>query len=200
MATLIDLHCHTLPRSTCSQLEPEQLIEAARARGLDGICLTEHDRWWPDDELQDLRRRTGFLVLSAVELTTDLGHILAFGLPESASSAIGAELAVSARKHSAILFLAHPTRDTLLRVNRQTVETFASVEAINGSDSRLQSMAATGLAKGFPLPGLGGSDAHTIDEVGRAATRFHTLIEDNATLVAALHSGRYEATSLPALA
>ena len=193
---LIDLHCHTLPRSTCSQLHPEQLVEAARARGLDGICLTEHDRWWPEDELAALRDSTGFLVLSAVELTTDLGHILAFGLPESASSAIGAELLVSAREHGAILYLAHPARDTLLRVNRQTVETFASVEAINGSDSRLQNMAATGLAKGFPLPGIAGSDAHTLDEVARAATRFHTPVTDNTSLLTALHSGHYEATAL----
>ena len=189
---LIDLHCHTLPRSTCSQLHPEQLVEAARARGLDGICLTEHDRWWPEEELVGLGDRTGYLVLSAVELTTDLGHVLAFGLPESASSAIGAELAASAREHGAILYLAHPARDTLLRVNRQTVETFASVEAINGSDSRLQNMAATGLAKGFPLPGIGGSDAHTLEEVGRAATRFHAPITNNATLLAALRAGSYE--------
>ncbi len=53
-------------------------------------------------------------------------------------------------------------------------------------------MAATGLAKGFPLPGIAGSDAHTLDEVARAATRFHVPITDNATLLAALHSGHYE--------
>lgn len=196
MAVVVDLHCHTLPRSTCSQLQPEQLIETARARGIDGICLTEHDRWWRGDEIQALRERTGFLVLSAVELTTDLGHVLAFGLPESGASAIGAELATSARAHGAILYLAHPARDTLLRVNRQTVETFASVEAINGSDSRLQNMAASGLAKGFPLPGIAGSDAHTLAEVGRAATRFNLPVHDNGSLLAALNAGAYEAVSL----
>lgn len=193
---LIDLHCHTLPRSQCSQLRPEDLVDAARGRGLDGICLTEHDCWWPDEELGSLRKRTGFLVLTAVELTTDLGHVLAFGLPESASSAIGAELAARKDEHGALLFLAHPARDGLLRVTRQTVETFASVEAINGSDSRLQNLAATGLAHGFPLPGIGGSDAHTPDELGRAATRFHAPVTDEASLLAALRSGRYEPVSL----
>jgi predicted metal-dependent phosphoesterase TrpH len=193
---LIDLHCHTLPLSTCSQLRPEDLIDAARERGLDGICLTEHDRWWPRDEIESLRKRTGFLVLSAVELTTDLGHILAFGLPEAASSAIGAEVAAGRDEHGALLFLAHPARDGLLRVNPQTVETFASVEAVNGSDSRLQNIAATGLAHGFSLPGIGGSDAHTPEEIGRAATRFQVAITDEASLLAALHSGRYEPVAL----
>ncbi len=193
---LIDLHCHTLPRSTCSQLQPRDLVEAAREAGIDGICLTEHDRWWPETELDSLRQRTGFLIFSGVELTTDLGHVLAFGLPESASSAIAAELAARAAEHGALLFLAHPARDSLLRLNRQVIDTFASVEAINGSDSHLKNMAATGMSRAFRLPGIAGSDAHTLEEAGRAATRFLDPTADNASLLAALHAGRYEAVSL----
>lgn len=196
MATLIDLHCHTLPRSTCSQLQPDDLVNAARSAGLDAICLTEHDRWWPADELDGLRQRSGFLVLSGVELTTDMGHVLAFGLPESASSAVASELATRAADHGALLFLAHPARENLLRLNRQVIDTFASVEAVNGSDSHLKNMAATGIARAFRLPGIGGSDAHTPAEVGRAATRFHDPISDEASLVAALRAGNYEPVSL----
>jgi predicted metal-dependent phosphoesterase TrpH len=193
---LIDLHCHTLPRSTCSQLTPDALVDAARAAGVDGICLTEHDRWWPEPELDALRRRTGFLILSAVELTTDLGHVLAFGLPESASSPIAAELATRAADLGALLYLAHPARDNLLRLTRQVIDTFASVEAINGSDSHLKNMAATGIARAFRLPSIAGSDAHSPAEIGRAATRFQAPITDDATLLAALHSARYEAVPL----
>jgi hypothetical protein len=195
---LIDLHCHTLPRSTCSQLHPDDLVAAARAAGLDGICLTEHDRWWPERELDALRQRAGFLVLAGVELTTDLGHVLAFGLPESASKPIAADLAAHAEAHGALLFLAHPARDSLLRLNRQVTDTFASVEAVNGSDSHLKNLAATGIARAFRLPGIAGSDAHTLAEVGRAATRFLDRITDHASLLTALHAARYEPTTLHA--
>jgi predicted metal-dependent phosphoesterase TrpH len=195
---LIDLHCHTLPRSTCSQLQPLDLVDAARSAGLDGICLTEHDRWWPEHELATLRERTGFLILSGVELTTDLGHVLAFGLPESASSAVAAELALHAADCGAVLFLAHPARDSLLRLNRQVIDSFSSVEAINGSDSHLKNMAASGIARAFPLPGIGGSDAHMLTEVGRAATRFLDPIVDEASLLMALRAGRHEAVALHA--
>jgi predicted metal-dependent phosphoesterase TrpH len=193
---LIDLHCHTLPRSTCSQLQPAELVEAARVAGLDAICLTEHDRWWPADELEELRERTGFLVLSGVELTTDLGHVLAFGLPESASGATATKLALSAERHGPVLYLAHPARDNLLRLSRRVIDSFASVEVANGSDSRLKNVAAAGIARGFRLPGIGGSDAHTLAEVGRAATRFEDAITDEAMLVQALLAGRYEAVTL----
>ena len=194
---LIDLHCHTFPRSQCSALRPLELVELARARGLDAVCLTEHDAFWPADELAALREATGFPVFTAVELSTEMGHVLAFGLTSGdATLATAAGAFAASQRDGALLYLAHPARDGLLKVDRHTVEYFESVEAINGSDSRLQNMAATGLAHGFRLPGIGGSDAHSRDEVGRAATRFATSITDNRSLVDALGSGGYEGVHL----
>lgn len=194
---LIDLHCHTLPLSTCSAVEADRLVALARERGLDGICLTEHDRAWPAAELEALRERTGFPIFSGVELTTDQGHILAFGLDDPrAFSAIAREVHEAAKACGALLFLAHPARDGLLKVTHDTVEFFMSVEAMNGSDSRLQNMAASGLAHGFRLPGIGGSDAHTAAEVGRGATRFPARIATQADLLGALRAGQYEAVAL----
>lgn len=172
-------------------------MDLARARGLAGVCLTEHDAFWPESELATLRQRTDFAVFSAVELTTDLGHVLAFGLPAGdarfASARAAYEAAVAC---GGLLFLAHPARDGLLRVTHETVEYFESVEAANGSDTRLQNLAAAGLAHGFRLPGIGGSDAHSPAEVGKAATRFLDEIRDNGSLLEALRAGRYEAVSL----
>ncbi len=81
-------------------------------------------------------------------------------------SAVASEVFVAAEASGGLIFLAHPARDGLLRITHETVEFFASVESVNGSDSRLKNMAAAGLAKGFRLPGIGGSDAHAPDEVG----------------------------------
>jgi sugar phosphate isomerase/epimerase len=155
--TLIDLHCHTQPLSTCSSLSADRLVELAKARGLDGVCLTEHDRFWAPGDLAELRERTSFLILDAVELTTDMGHVLAFGLQElRAEFAFAAKVFEAAQEWGALLYLAHPARDGLLRVNADTVRFFESVEAKNGSDTRLQNLAASGLATGFRLPGIAG--------------------------------------------
>jgi hypothetical protein len=126
-----------------------------------------------------------------------MGHVLAFGLHGgSGHFAHAAALFEAAQEQGALLYLAHPARDGHLRVNSDTVRFFESVEAVNGSDSRIQNLAATGLARGFRLPGVGGSDAHAPAEVGRAATRFQVDISTEAELLAALRSGRYEATAL----
>jgi predicted metal-dependent phosphoesterase TrpH len=193
---LIDLHCHTRPLSACSALDAGELVRLAAERGLDGVCLTEHDRAWDADALEALRAESPVSVFSAVELTTDLGHVLAFGLLPADFSAIAAEVSAAAERRGGVLFLAHPARDGLLRVTSETVRYFASVESANGSDTRLQNLAAAGLAKGFRLPGIGGSDAHTADEVGRAATRFGQRIASDADLLAALQSGGYETVAL----
>ncbi len=194
---LIDLHCHTLPRSSCSGLQPEEYVDLARGRGLDGVCLTEHDRHWPAQGLAALRKRTGFPIFAAIELSTDLGHVLAYGLTQTEAPLHEAEAAHRmATASGALLFLAHPARDGLLKVDARTVTYFDGVEGVNGSDSRLQNLAASGLGKRFRLPPIGGSDAHSAAEVGRAATRFPARIETDAELVAALQSGAYEAVRL----
>lgn len=194
---LIDLHCHTQPLSQCSSLRPEELVDLARERGLDGVVLTEHDAPWDAGALADVRRRTGFLVLGGVEFTTDRGHVLAFGLTGVREPVPTlAALREVANRDGALLYLAHPARDGLLRVDHEIVTSVVSVESQNGSDSRLQNLAAAGLAHGFSLPGIGGSDAHTADEVGRAATRFERRIATEADLVAALREGCYEAVRL----
>lgn len=193
---LVDLHCHSARYSPCSTLGPLELAQLAAERGIDAVCLTEHDRAWDPDELAALRRRAPVAVFHGVELTTDLGHVLAFGLDSGDFSASASELAAAASRRGALLFLAHPARDGLLRVSRETVEYFASVEAANGSDSRLQNIAAAGLAKGFLLPGIGGSDAHSRAEVGRAATRFGSPLATDADLLEALHAGAYQAVLL----
>ncbi len=126
-----------------------------------------------------------------------MGHVLAFGLPGAhAFSPIAREVFEAAEGCGGLLFLAHPARDGLLRVSKDTVQFFASVEAVNGSDTKLQNLAATGLAKGFRRPGIAGSDAHSRDEIGRAATRFRESIATDLELLEALHSGDYEAVSL----
>ena len=127
---IVDLHCHTLPLSTCSSLRAEELVDLARERGLDGICLTEHDRQRTPGELEELSRRTGFTVIGAIELTTDMGHVLAFGMGEPAGSLATGEAAFAhAQDRGGLLYLAHPARDGLLKIDTRTREYIERVKS-----------------------------------------------------------------------
>ncbi|TEU02097.1 MAG: PHP domain-containing protein, partial [Dehalococcoidia bacterium] len=68
---LIDLHTHTRPLSHDSLLSPDELIEAAKAAGLDAVCLTEHDFTWEPEKVRELSRRHAFTVIPGIEVNTE---------------------------------------------------------------------------------------------------------------------------------
>jgi predicted metal-dependent phosphoesterase TrpH len=85
MAIKIDLHCHSF-FSGDGVSSPEQLIEAARAKGLDGFAITDHNTCDAVKYLIDkgLMRSDGlpvdnFLIVPGVEVTTAEGHLLCIG-------------------------------------------------------------------------------------------------------------------------
>lgn len=190
---LIDLHCHTRVYSQCSAMTPEALVRAARAAGLDGVCITEHDAIWPLADVERLAAEMGFLVLRGMEVTTEVGHVLAYGLAERPPQAsLLAGLRAYAETQGALLFLAHPGRRTGL-LPPDGLAAFHSLEVANGTEGALQNGLAADQARGLRLPGIGGSDAHSVREVGACATKFERSIKTEAEFLAELRAGRYQA-------
>ena len=88
----IDLHTHTF-FSGDGVSSPEDLIASARAKGLHGVAITDHNTCDAIDYLlgKKLMRADGlpvegFLIIPGVEVTTAEGHLLCVGttLPEAA--------------------------------------------------------------------------------------------------------------------
>jgi predicted metal-dependent phosphoesterase TrpH len=196
---LIDLHCHTRAYSRCSALTPEALVRAARERGLAGVCITEHDALWTPDEVAGLSESMEFPVLRGMEVTTEVGHVLVFGVSgHDPAMATLDELHRIVRAERGLMFLAHPSRRYGTLPPSDLAAYFDSVESQNGTEGMLQNDAAASLARNLPLPGIGGSDCHSVREVGVCATRFDDAIRDEAAFVDALRGGRYHAVRLPA--
>src|SRR5947209_9951438 len=108
---LIDLHCHTAPLSSCSSLGVDELVERARAAGIDGVCLTEHDRSWSEAEVRAFGERLNFVVLRGMEITTELGHVLVFGLDRYEPDLyLSANLRRRVEDDDGLMLLAHPAR------------------------------------------------------------------------------------------
>ena len=53
----IDLHNHTTVHSPCSTMSPDRMMEAAKETGLDGICITEHNKIWTPEEAAALSEK-----------------------------------------------------------------------------------------------------------------------------------------------
>lgn len=191
---LVDLHCHTKVMSPCSALTPDALIRAARGRGVDAICITEHDAIWTAAEAARLSDEMEFPVFRGMEVTTEVGHVLVFGVERhDPAMAVLAELRRIVRAEGGLMFLAHPSRRYGTLPPEDLAAHFDSVESHNGTEGMLQNDHAARIAKSMRLPGIGGSDAHSAREAGVCATRFDAAVRDERAFFDALRAGAYAA-------
>ena len=72
-----ELHCHTCHSD--GSFTPEELILAAKQRGLSGIALTDHNTAAGVKEAVEYGKKYGVLVIPGIEWTTFYGHITVLG-------------------------------------------------------------------------------------------------------------------------
>ena len=192
------MHVHTSVWSTDSNVLPHDLLAHAAERGLDGVVLTEHDVVWPAQRVEVLNGTTDLLVLTGVEVTTELGHVLVYGLDELRPRISDARrLRELCDARGALMFLAHPARDPGLRVPPEAMDLFDGVEGLNGCDGPLQNQSASSRGRSRRLPPIGGSDSHALHEIATAATEFDADIRSLDDLLAALRAKAYRPVALP---
>ena len=209
---LIDLHTHTKPLSWDSYLAPDELIERSKAAGLDGICLSEHDFFWKPEDVAELAKRHDYLVLPAIEINTDDGHILAYGLDKYVYGMHRShELAHHIEQASGAMVAAHPYRrqmpwymesdrdyeDALVRASRNPAYRYcAALEAINGRGTQKENEFSRRLCELMGMWATAGSDAHARIDVGRCATEFERDIGSLEDLIEELKAGRFRPVDL----
>jgi predicted metal-dependent phosphoesterase TrpH len=204
---LIDLHTHTRRFSWDSDLTADELVDLSKRAGLDGVCLTEHDFFWDEGEVQKLSEKHDFLVIPGVEINTDDGHMLCFGLKSYVYGMHRApQLAACLEASGGVMVAAHPYRRRLQPGNADEALAHAEVaraaaspafagctaiERINGRGSERENAFAAACCDTLALAGTGGSDAHTAADVGSCATEFESTITSLGDLITALKGGRY---------
>lgn len=188
-----DLHLHTSRHSPDSETDPFALLRAARLAGLDGVVLTEHDYWWPDAELAELRAfAPDLVILSGVEVTGRGGDVLVYGIsdPFKLPRGIGwGELVREVHRQGGAAVAAHPNRwgQPFERVVRESGAELDGIEVMsNNMDDELRGQAAELLVRYPRYAQLGNSDSHAPETVGCCYTDFAADIRTAADLVAAI--------------
>jgi len=191
---LIDLHIHTEKFSRDSRMSLEAGLKQARAMGLDGVCITEHDVLAQYGNLDEIAARYGLVVLTGVEILTLDGDILCFGLDRVPEGMIDAATLTSRLDTmGGATVAAHPYRDNNRGVKDKlfALPSLTAIEAYNGNTSESDNLRAVRSARELALPMTGSSDAHSVDRVGLFATRFEETVSSMDALIAALRGGQY---------
>jgi predicted metal-dependent phosphoesterase TrpH len=176
-----DLHMHTSRHSSDSITDPFDLVRSAVAAGLDGIVITEHDYWWPDEELEELRAAApGLVILSGVEVADPFK--LERGMPWP-------ELCREVHRQGGAAVAAHPNRwgQPFEKIVKEQQPELDGIEVMsNNMDDDLRTRAARLLEKFPHFAQLGNSDSHDPTTVGCCFTDFDAVIRTSADLVKAI--------------
>lgn len=173
-----DLHIHS-KFSPDAVSEPETIVKRAKAAGLKGFAITDHNtiRAWP--ELARLAKQNDLVFVPGQEVDVTfegkkLGHILALFTYDKISSSDIFEVIDDARSQSALLSFPHPFDtgryfkgfDYLM--NNGPISRF--IPAMETFNSRVLTSRANDIAKEFAqkhgLIQTAGSDAHMPYEIG----------------------------------
>ncbi|HHY69959.1 MAG TPA: PHP domain-containing protein [Bacillota bacterium] len=206
----IDLHVHS-KYSGESLAEPKEIIECALEKGLDGICITEHGSLYVSRPFEELKNKYPLLIFRGVELATDAGHMLVYGVDDEAWDDWGKDRICNAQelidrvaKLGGIAIPAHPwhisrgagdQNGLIVSVDDRVanLKNLTAIEVCNGKQAGnpiVHEILGT-FAREQSLGAIGGSDAHTPENVGRAFTIFRAPIYTPQHLVNALMSKRY---------
>ena len=174
MTFRIDLHVHT--DASHDGLSPlSELAAAAKTAGLDAFAVTDHNLCTPVPQ-----RLNGVLLIPGYEVSTTQGHVLGLflerpldleglrkdGLPT------GRAAVEEIHSKGGIAVLAHPYE----KPGADPAAFDFRPDAVEGANARAclkmkdANEKAMSLAKGWGLPAVGGSDAHTRQELGGACT------------------------------
>jgi predicted metal-dependent phosphoesterase TrpH len=208
----MDIHVHTNPASSDSMLQPSELVELALANGLTAVSMSEHDFTLEPHRQQEFRDQYPDLFINfGMEVSTDLGHMLAFGFASYLPGIRRLErLREEADKVGAFIVVAHPFRRlfdpvTAMRTGEkfeltppeaaEQMEVFKyvhGIEVANGANTPQENYFALEVARILGIPATGGSDAHSTSGIGTFATAFQRHVTSTPELLEELHAGRFE--------
>jgi predicted metal-dependent phosphoesterase TrpH len=206
----IDLHNHTARGSIDAVNDPDVLVEKARARGADGIAITDHGKT-RSAVADELAARHGFPVFGGMEVSCELGDLLVFGVDEVPKQLIAArQISEYVRVQGGVVIAAHPyrwdlspkpwigPRDPDLTVDKALaaplLKLVDALEAVNGWATQRDVEFTFAVCSRSGLRATGGSDAHGPHEIGRCFTVFESDgIRTDDELVRALKHDAYHA-------
>jgi len=192
---VIDLHFHTKKYSKCSKIELESGIKKAKKIGLDGICITEHDIFPMYNNIIELENKYDIKIFLGIEIFTNDGDILCFGLDEMKTNDISA-LALVNHIHAigGASIAAHPYRnnDRGIKDKILEIEKLTAIESHNGNTCDYNNKKAYDISFKHKLKVTGSSDAHLIEKIGCYATEFENEINSVEELIEELKNGIYK--------
>jgi hypothetical protein len=166
----VDLHLHTCV-SKDGVVHPAEVIKIAKRRGLDRICITDHNTLAGALAAQKIDPE---FVIVGEEILTEQGEILAFFVSEWVPPHLSPQETLDRlQAQGAVISVSHPFdrhrsgwTEAMLEAIRPRLDAIEAFNARTIQPKYNERAAAFAAAQGLPV--TAGSDAHTAMEIGAA--------------------------------
>ena len=187
---LVDMHLHECTHSLDSFINLEQIVTVAKSRGLDAVCITDHDSMGLRDYAAEYSRKVGFPIFVGVEFFSLQGDITAWGIDSFPDHRVSAQEFIDhVNKSGGFCVSCHPFRNNNrgLEDNLRNVMGLHGVEVLNGSTSLEANRTALRYCRELGLQAIGASDAHVVPNIAKYVTWLPEKVDNTADFVAQLH-------------
>ena len=187
----IDVHVHTTYSD--STATTDDVIKAAKEKGLDGVAITDHDTI--EGAKEAISKEGRLIVISGEEITTLKGHILALGINDPIGRWLPPSVAISRiHEQNGLAIIPHPTFPFVSNIHEKEmsklpidgVEVFSAATPFAWHYFRRNLK----LAGRLGLPMLAGSDSHFSETVGDAYTIVYAKDKEESSILKAMKQGR----------
>ena len=177
----VDLHSHTADHSACSTVSAVEMVRAAKARGLDGLVISDHHHHLTDAERRALQRAVpGIRVFRGTEIGVGRIHgrdaewedlVVVSGVPCPHVASVPADqvdrLGDFVRRTGALTILAHPFRweGGAMMLGRGLRPNALEYRTCNQDPARTTGAVAT--SRNLRLPLVNAGDVHSLEMINR---------------------------------
>jgi predicted metal-dependent phosphoesterase TrpH len=181
----IDIHIHSI-NSFDGSIQIEELPEISRSKGLDGVAITDHDKFF-DKEIE------GLIVIPGIEVSTREGHLLGLGYVGEIPAGLSVDKTIKIiHDRGGVAIVAHPYDLIRGGINPTKItEKLDGIETINSKayPYNLSKNLAEKAAKRMKVSSLGGSDSHIPETVGDAYSCIRTQSKSVDQIIDAIRKG-----------
>lgn len=189
---LVDMHLHESTCSSDSKMTLEEIVATARERGLDAVCITDHDSMGLKETAERYSRETGFPIFVGVEYFLS-GEILLHSASTASrtSGSRAQDFVDQVNAAGGFCVACHPFRNNNrgFEDHLWEIQGLHGVEVLNGSTDMEANRKALSICKARNMQMVGASDAHWTSQLGKYATMVPGEPKDLEEFVAALHKG-----------
>ena len=180
-----DLHIHS-DYSFDSKSSIKKILKKSKKENLDIIAITDHEEFEGSNKLYNLSKK--IVIIKGEEIDTEFGDIIGLFLKKKIKTKRFSEVISEIKKQGGIVVLPHPSLHHILTEN--VLKSVDLIEIFNSRVGDSGNLMAQRLSKYLKKPGIAGSDAHFIFEIGNGVTIINSKTKNIEDIKRALLTGK----------